>query len=185
MASVFGRLLGKVWAFVSASCVPVSAFRDTQEHLSHACRTSVWREKEGKKGGEVAGLLQWFFFSFGVAVERQRQRRRQKSLNSDSPHTVVFVVCAPSLTTQRTSVSRLARSESEFLVRAGLERPAFDGDASIAFFFRSQNLSLSLFSSLTLPPLRLNTTNNSRPPPRPWAATTTAASRSPQRPSSA
>ena len=149
--------------------------------MPHLCLA----RKEGKKGGEVAGLLQWFFFSFGVAVERQRQRRRQKSLNSDSPHTVVFVVCAPSLTTQRTSVSRLARSESEFLVRAGLERPAFDGDASIAFFFRSQNLSLSLFSSLTLPPLRLNTTNNSRPPPRPWAATTTAASRSPQRPSSA
>lgn len=128
--------------------------------------------------------------------------RRQKTLPLDGetttksqrrqPHSVVFfAVCAPTLTTQRTSVSSLTRSKSVFASRAVLERPVSD-------ILRPQSIALlltlvffhSLFSLFPLS-LTLSTKHNthqktSRPPPRPWAvATTTAAPRSPQRPSSA
>ena len=162
------------------------------------------KKEERRVSGERISSRAALVFFFGVAdaaagsLDRHQERR-----TGEEPRAIVVFVCSLAEATQRTFASRLARSDSIFAVRAGLEQPVSESfseppptHTSIArrLFFSPHPLNLSPSTSTFLPlsPLLLSlpfsfhlNAKNSPHPPLPWAAPTTTGPRSPQRPSSA
>ena len=114
------------------------------------------REKKGERrvSGEHISSRAALVFFFGVAdaaagsLDRHQERR-----TGEEPRAIVVFVCSLAEATQRTFASRLARSDSIFAVRAGLEQPVFESfseppphthrllDAGFSLLFLSTSLT--------------------------------------------
>ena len=119
------------------------------------------KKEERRVSGERISSRAALVFFFGVAdaaagsLDRHQERR-----TGEEPRAIVVFVCSLAEATQRTFASRLARSDSIFAVRAGLEQPVSESfseppptHTSIArrLFFSPHPLNLSPSTSTFLP----------------------------------